>query len=315
MSYEKTEQLLDLAIWMQSSREGVSLKDIMHHFGVSKRTADRMRDLILLRFPQAVETDSGTREKRWYIPQGTLRDIIQFNADELSCLSIAKEALQKSHLHEKATKLDGVINKIKASIKADTFRKIEPDAEELMRAEGIVCRPGPKIKIDDCILNPIREAILSCHQIRITYQNKSSKKISYNTLNPLGFLYGDRNHYLVAIHSDGFGHGTPHNFILMNIKEVKILSNTFIYPADFSLQKYAEQSFGAFQEEPFDVEWLFDKEVAEEASHYIFHPSQTMIKNQDGTLTVRFRAGGRMEMDWHLYTWNGHVKVLSPLNS
>ena len=101
----------------------------------------------------------------------------------------------------------------------------------------------------------------------------------------------------------------------MNIKEVKILSNTFIYPADFSLQKYAEQSFGAFQEEPFDVEWLFDKEVAEEASHYIFHPSQTMIKNQDGTLTVRFRAGGRMEMDWHLYTWNGHVKVLSPLNS
>lgn len=102
MSYEKTEQLLDLAIWMQSSREGVSLKDIMHHFSVSKRTADRMRDLILLRFPQAVETDSGTREKRWYIPQGTLRDIIQFNADELSCLNIAKEALQKSHLHEKA---------------------------------------------------------------------------------------------------------------------------------------------------------------------------------------------------------------------
>lgn len=315
MSYEKTEQLLDLAIWMQSSREGVSLKDIMHHFSVSKRTADRMRDLILLRFPQAVETDSGTREKRWYIPQGTLRDIIQFNADELSCLNIAKEALQKSHLHEKATELDGVINKIKASIKADTFRKIEPDAEELMRAEGIVCRPGPKIKIDDCILNPIREAILSCHQIRITYQNKSSKKISYNTLNPLGFLYGDRNHYLVAIHSDGFGPGTPHNFILMNIKEVKILSDTFIYPADFSLQKYAEKSFGAFQEAPFDVEWLFDKEVADEASHYIFHPTQTMIKNQDGTLTVRFRAGGRMEMDWHLYTWNGHVKVIYPRNA
>ena len=314
MSYEKTEQLLDLAIWMQSSREGVSLKDIMNRFSVSKRTADRMRDLILLRFPQAVEANSDTREKRWYIPQGTLRDIIQFNANELSCLNIAKEALQKSHLHEKANELDGIIHKIKASIKSDTFRKIEPDAEELMRAEGIACRPGPKIKIDEAILNPIREAILSCHQIRITYQNKHTKKTSHNTLNPLGFLYGDRNHYLVAIHSDGFGNSVPHNFILLNVKDVKVLSDTFVYPVDFSLQKYAEQSFGAFQEEPIDVEWLFDKEVADEASHYIFHPSQTSKKNRDGTLTVKFRTGGRLEMDWHLYTWGEHVKVISPKN-
>lgn len=312
MSYEKTEQLLDLAIWMQSSREGVSLKDIMNRFGVSKRTADRMRDLILLRFPQAIETDSGTREKRWYIPQGTLRDIIQFNANELSCLNIAKEALKKSHLNDKSDELDKIILKIKASIKPETFRRIEPDAEELIRAEGLVCRPGPKIKIADNILNPIREAILSCHQIRITYLNKNTKKISKNTLNPYGFLYGDRNHYLVAAHSDGFGNGAPHNFILLNIKDVSILPDTFVYPEDFSLRKYSERSFGTFQEDPVDVEWLFDKEVSEEASHYIFHPSQEMIKNPDGTLTVKFHAGGLQEMDWHLYTWGEHVKVIKP---
>ena len=314
MSYEKTEQLLDLAIWMQSSREGVSLKDIMNRFSVSKRTADRMRDLILLRFPQTIETNSGGREKRWYIPQGTLRDIIQFNANELSCLNIAKEALQKSHLNDKSEELDKIILKIKASIKPEIFRRIEPDAEELIRAEGLVCRPGPKIKIASEILNPIREAILSCHQIRITYYNKNSQKISKNTLNPLGFLYGDRNHYLVAIHSDGFKNGEPHNFILMNIKEVTILPDTFVYPADFSLEKYSERSFGAFQEDPVAVEWLFDKEVADEASHYIFHPSQEMIKNPDGTLTVKFRAGGLREMDWHLYTWGNHVKVIKPEN-
>ena len=39
MSYEKTENLLDLAIWMQSNREGVSLLDIMNRFQVSRRTA------------------------------------------------------------------------------------------------------------------------------------------------------------------------------------------------------------------------------------------------------------------------------------
>ena len=32
MAYEKTFDLLDLAIWMQSTREGVSLSDIMNAF-------------------------------------------------------------------------------------------------------------------------------------------------------------------------------------------------------------------------------------------------------------------------------------------
>ena len=39
-----------------------------------------------------------------------------------------------------------------------------------------------------------------------------------------------------------------------------------------------------------------------------------MIKNQDGTLTVKFRAGGRLEKDWHFYTWGNHVKVIKPEN-
>ena len=53
MSYKKTENLLDLAIWMQSSRDGVSLLDIMNRFQVSRRTAERMRDMIVSRFIQA----------------------------------------------------------------------------------------------------------------------------------------------------------------------------------------------------------------------------------------------------------------------
>jgi len=78
------------------------------------------------------------------------------------------------------------------------------------------------------------------------------------------------------------------------------------------LEKFAEQSFGVYQEEPFDVEWLFDKDVASEAAKYIFHPTQEMIFNPNGTLTVKFHAGGAREMDWHLYTWGKHVKIIKP---
>lgn len=119
----------------------------------------------------------------------------------------------------------------------------------------------------------IRQAILKYHQIKIKYYNKNSGKISTNTLNPHGFLYGERNHYLVAHHADGYLGNEVHNFILSNIREVEILNSVIENLSDFNLQKYAEESFGAYHEEPFDVEWLFDKEVSEEASHYIFHPT------------------------------------------
>ena len=73
MAYEKTEQLLELATMMQANREGVSLNNICEKFGVSRRTAERMRDMIKIRFPQTKETIDDIGFKRWYIPQGTLR--------------------------------------------------------------------------------------------------------------------------------------------------------------------------------------------------------------------------------------------------
>lgn len=312
MAYEKTYDLLDLAIWMQSTREGVSLGEIAERFHVSRRTAERMRDMIMRRFPQTEEVICENNIKRWYIPQGTLKDFIQFSAEELSVLETAASLLEDKQLQNKKYIFQNIINKIKANIKSDVFRKIEPDAEALLEAEGFMCRPGPKLIIDNQIIAAIRQAILECHQIKITYFNKMSGKTSTNTLDPYGFLYGERNHYLVAHHSDGYFGDNVHNFILGNIKSVEILDIPFVPVKNFNLQKYALESFGSYHEEPFDVEWLFDKEVAKEAAQYIFHPTQTCTLNHDGTLTVKFRAGGRLEMDWHLYTWGKHVKVIKP---
>ncbi len=310
MTYQKTYDLLDLAIWMQSTREGVSLNDIADKYNISRRTAERMRDLIITQFPQTQEIIGDNNQKRWYIPQGTLKDFIQFSAEELSTLETAYTLFGNKQMLDKQEVMQKLIQKIKASIKTDIYRRIDVDAEALLEAEGFICRPGPKLITDNNIIATIRQAILQCHQIKITY-NKHGK-ISYFTLDPHGFLYGERNHYLVARHSDGYYGDNVHNFILNNILKVEILDKIFVPIQNFNLQKYAQQSFGAYQEEPFEVEWLFASEVADEAAQYIFHPKQEMIKNKDGTLTVKFKAGGRLEMDWHLYTWGKHVKVIKP---
>lgn len=312
MAYNKTYDLLDLAIWMQSTREGVSLREIADRFSVSRRTAERMRDMIITKFPQAEEIVCENNIKRWYIPQGTLKDLIMFSAEELSVLELAESLFNEKNLQDKKETFKKVVEKVKACIKHDVYRRIEPDAEVLLEAEGFICRPGPKLKINKDIVMTIRQAILECRRIKVSYFNKKSGKISTNILDPYGFLYGERNHYLVAHHSDGYFGDAVHNFILSNIQCAEVLDETFVFDKAFNLRKYAELSFGAFHEEPFDVEWLFDKEAAKEALLYEFHPTQKVVLNKDGTLTVKFRAGGRLEMDWHLYTWGEHVKVIKP---
>lgn len=306
MAYEKTHDLLELAIWMQSTREGVSLNEIATHFNVSRRTAERMRNMILAQFPQTEEILEGN-QKKWRIPQKTLRDFIQFSADELTAIETAINICKKNNLDNKVTLLNSVYNKIKACIKTDTLRKIEPDMDVLMEAEGFVLRPGPKLNISLDTLNQLKEAILACKKAEITYQTPTGKN-STQLVAPYGFLYGNK-HYLVAFSDYAQAY---RYYPLHKINKVRLLNNYFTRDKEFSLQKYTYQSFGVFQEEPFEVEWLFDSSVATEAEQYIFHPSQELARNKDGSLTVKFKAGGRLEMDWHLYTWGNKVKVIKP---
>jgi len=37
-----------------------------------------------------------------------------------------------------------------------------------------------------------------------------------------------------------------------------------------------------------------------------------MKKRPDGSLDVKFRAGGLLEMAWHLYSWGDQVEVIAP---
>ena len=310
-NYGKMLDLFDLALWMQEAGDGVSLEDIQNSFRVSRRTAERMRNALRIYFPQMEEVDNGEKIKRWRIPQRSLNTLIAFSPEELAVFKTAEDCLRRENLNDKAELLQRIEIKLKNLIKPEQKRRLEVDAEELMRAEGLVLRPGPKIKINAEIMQKIRQAILSCHQIKMTYKSRLKGKISDYVLTPYGFLYGQRDHYLVAKHSDNWDGGKAHNYVLKNIIDIEILPEVFVEDG-FSLEKYAQESFGAWHEEPFEVEWLFSPKVAEEAKNFVFHPNQTLTENSDGSLTVKFCAGGRREMDWFLYTWGDDVKVIKP---
>ena len=125
-------------------------------------------------------------------------------------------------------------------------------------------------------------------KIRIHYRARGTLELSHQIVCPYGFLYGNR-HYLVA-YSMNPEIRDYRLFSLANIETVEVLDFPFERRPDFSLKEYAERSFGVFQEEPFDVVWRFSSDAAPDAREFLFHPTQTMEDQPDGSLIVRFRA-------------------------
>jgi predicted DNA-binding transcriptional regulator YafY len=310
--YGLFQSLLGLVLWLQGSASGVSIQQIMERYEVSRRTAERMRNAVAGLFPtEFIETRDGTN-KTFKLKSRRLEQVAlaSFTEDELGSVKIAADLMQKNNMTEKAKLLKSLWEKLISALNLSTAMSF--NIEDIMKYEGLAMKPHPRVIMDMKTVSLIREAMMSFHVIKLTYKNLADKIGEY-TLIPLGILYGERQHYLVARLAFG-PKESPWHYILDRILKVEILNDVFEDDLDFSLDRHASRSFGAFQEDPFEVEWLFSPQAADEARKIIFHPTQTVSVNSDGSLSVKFFAGGRLEMAWHLYTWGDMVTVIKPVD-
>jgi predicted DNA-binding transcriptional regulator YafY len=310
MRHEKGEALFTLALEMQAARAGLTLRQIQERFGVGRRTAMRMRDAVLRVFPQTIETEGGDRQKRWHIPPGTLNRLVSVPADELAVLESAVRLLEDQGRDLDAATLAGLSSKLRAIMPSAHAHRVEPDVEALLEAEGFACRPGPRPRLDPNIADTLRDALKAGAAVRLTYGSRRNPTPTPRVVHPYGVLYGHR-HYLIGHQSEPATEGVR-TYSLPRITGIERLDQPAQRPPGFDLNAFAKQAFGVYQEDPVDVAWRFSPDAAEEARAYTFHPDQTMEVAPDGSLIVRFRAGGLLEMAWHLYTWGDRVEVLSP---
>ena len=315
MRYARADRLIQLALEMQAARGGLTLSDIEQRFGVSRRTAIRMRDAVVAAFPQADQVPSNDRSKRWRLSGGATRPLLGITADDLASLENAAALLTRENLPEQAQELRGVASKIRATLAAELMRKIDPDLGALAEAEGIAMRPGPRPAIPASLFAQLRNAIKSCRVVSFRYASRTGNGGEEDRIvRPLGFLYGHR-HYLVALPGAADAPDSaarPRFYSLPQISKLRLLPESFVRDADFSLRGFVAPSFGVYEETPVDVVWRFSAEAAPIARQFQFHPTQSNETQPDGSLVVRFHAGGLLEMAWHLMTWGRNVEVLEP---
>ncbi|MCY4555455.1 MAG: WYL domain-containing protein [Chloroflexi bacterium] len=288
MRYEGLANIVRLAIRLQGAG-GLTLDEIGSEFGVSRRTAERMRDAVEQAFGPLEYEEADDGRRHWRLRSNALRDLIRVSADELVELETAAAEVERAGLHERAVLLRDLAGKLRALVREAERRRIEPDLEALTMAEGLAMRPGPRPRIEPGLLMTLREAIKAGRTVSFRYLSRMTGRRSRQRVQPHGILYGSRA-YLVG--RSGWTEDMRY-WVLANMSEAALSDESFQFDEDFDLEEFAGRSFGVFQEEPIDVVLRFARETAADAATFLFHPGQETEKNDDGSLTVRFTGGGR----------------------
>lgn len=311
--YSPAERLIELGLLLAESRgPGLTIDEMADELGVSRRSAERMRNsLHRVTGGALIATTTEDGFKRWRLTTAKFAAFTTPDLDELAQLKLAGRRLRQEGNVQEAGRLERLSLKLEAAMPRTTLRRLQPDIELLLEASGILVRPRPRIEVDPEIIDMLRTAILSSQQVRLTYKQRHGGDISRPRVHPYGFLAGSRD-YLVGFntHPQVREHRL---YVLSNIESVEHVKWTYERDSDFDLEKFAARSFGAFWDgRSYEVEWRFKPQVAEDARSFRFHPQQVLTDNPDGSVSVTFTASGLTEMVWHLFTWGDTVEVVRP---
>jgi predicted DNA-binding transcriptional regulator YafY len=308
MRYQPSERLLRLALRLAGSRAGLSLNEMAADLEVDRRTAERLRDALERLFPQLEHEDDSERVRRWRLPVAALTGLAEPKPEAIAAVEgVAKELASRGE-NDRAALLRDAAATLRALMPQNALRRAEPDIAALMEAEGTAMRPGPRVKLAPGLLTVLRRAILAMEVVSIQYRPQWADEPRQRLLCPYGILYGGRG-WLV-----GHAEGLPDMRLwrLDRITGAELTGTTFPRDESFSLARYAAQSFGVFQEEPMDVVLRVASVAAEDALTWLFHPSQSMERQPDGSVIVSFRAGGTAEICRHLFAWGTLIDIIAP---
>ncbi len=312
MSFAKGQDLLRLAM-MATGRCGISLEEIVEQWGCSHRTAQRMTDALQAAFPQTEAEDGEDRKRRWRIRAKVIAPLLTPSAEELAALSTAITQLQAEQMTTEAATLRQLQSKVRALLPLGAGSRLAVDEEALLEALGHAARPGPRPATRGEIDAAISKALKGPFLLKIEYRRRKQDKSSERVVAPHGLLLGVRR-YLVARDTAKKSGARLQHYRVEEIYSAEVLEESFEIDPGFSIRAHAEKGFGSFESaaEHGEVVWRFSPIAAPHAKRFVFHPTQAVEEEADGSLLVRFRASGYLEMCWHLYSWGKSVEVLQP---
>ena len=137
--YSRVSDILDLAIFMSSKIQGVTINEITERYNISRRTAERMRDSLTCIFPQIDEIETDEIQKHWGFTNYSISQLISFTPKEIANIEQLQRRTTNKEMKEELGK---TVEKIKA-ISRKNLGSVENNIELFMQTEGYAVRQMP----------------------------------------------------------------------------------------------------------------------------------------------------------------------------
>jgi predicted DNA-binding transcriptional regulator YafY len=288
-----------------SSRQGKSVPDLAEGLHCHRRTV--YRDLEALQaagFP--VYTDRVGGRNLWALLDTAKNSIpIPFSLPELMALYFSRgmmKVLQDTVFYDS---LESLFDKIKSTLPPeyiDYLGHIEDSLE-------VRAKPYKQYgKIRD-IIEKVSQAAVNKKRIEIAYYAMSRKSQTLRKIAPYKIWFFDGTFYLIA--NCGLRQDIR-IFALDRIKALKITDEDFATPEDFNIDEFMKSSFGVFHGKPVHVRIWFAEDIAEYIQEKIWHDSQRIESQNDGSIIFEAEVAGTEEIKFWVLKWGAKARVLAP---
>jgi len=265
------------------------------------------RDLEALQtagFP--VYTERINNKGYWSLLESARHHIpIPFNLTELMALYFSRDmlkVLKNTIFHDS---LESLFQKIKATLSPGYIQYLDQIGDSL----HVGFKPYKEYGKFKEIIAQANEAVMQKHHIRIIYHTMSRQKDSQRVIAPYKLWFFDGTFYLL-------GYCQLRNdirlFALDRIKKLTPMSTTFESPENFDIESVLQSSFGAFIGEVIPVQIRFSSDVAGYVMEKIWHKSQTMEQQEDGSIIFKAAVAGTKEIKFWIMSWGSNAQVLAP---
>ena len=304
MAYNKLVESIELAMELQASSTGLTIKQMMERTDRSRKTVERMLSGLdgLGLEPQLslVEGDHHLT-KRWHL-DGIPSAFLTLTSTERSALERDLRLMPSGAARAGLTKL--------LAEQKPLSQHLAIDQEILIERAAHIGKAGPRNKVNAELLNILEIALAGFEAIDLLYQAVTRPTATWRTVRPLGMLFS-RFGYLVASSGDG----PPLTYRLALISNAHLPGTDFRPRPNWNFKDWVAESCGVFHgDKSLAVTLCFNQNAAKRAESIEFHPSQRATKRKDGSLVIQLTCQGHRELIHELChpDWLGNVVIKEP---
>jgi predicted DNA-binding transcriptional regulator YafY len=288
-----------------SSRMGKSAAELASELDCHPRTV--YRDLEAIQaggFP--IYNDRVEGRNLWSVLDTVKHHIpIPFSLTELMALYFGRDMFQVFQGTVFYDSLESLFQKVKTTLPPESIHYLKRVARTL----HLGLKPYKEYGKFREIINRVNDAALNRKTIEIVYYTMSRKKETRRRVDPYRILFFNGTFYLI-------GHCHMRDEVrIFALDRIRMLHQTglsFQVPEDFSFEEFMKPSFGVFQGEPMRVRIRFDPEVAGYVREKIWHESQEIHPQEDGSVIFEAEVAGADEIRFWIMNWGSRAVVLEP---